>query len=184
MKQFGIGQPIRRVEDRRFLTGHGRYLDDIVRQRQAYAVLLRSPHAHARIRAIDVGGAAGAPGVLGVFTGEDLARAGLGTIPCMTGLTNRDTSPIAMPPHAAIARDRVRHVGDAVAMVVAETVAQGRDAAERIAVDYEPLPAVVDTARALDPGQHRDHAGGGGSRCGVDGPNASMGVRRAQHHRM
>src|SRR5205807_5069290 len=104
-------------------------------------------------QAVEVGDAAGARWVLAVFPGENLVRAGLGTIPCMTGLANRDTSPIAMPPHAAIARDRVRHVGDAVAMVVAETVAQGRDAAERIAVDYEPLPAVVDTARALDPGQ-------------------------------
>src|SRR4029077_17348672 len=88
MKQFGTGQPVRRVEDRRFLTGHGRYLDDIVRPRQAHAAMLRSPHAHARTRAIDGGDAAGAPGVLAVFTGADLARTGLGTIPCMTGLTN------------------------------------------------------------------------------------------------
>jgi carbon-monoxide dehydrogenase large subunit len=153
MKQFGIGQPIRRVEDRRFLTGHGRYLDDIVRPRQTYAVMVRSPHAHARIRTLDVAPAAGAPGVLAVFTGADLAQAGLGTIPCMTGLTNRDQSPIAMPPHAAIALDRVRHVGDTVAMIVADTIAEARDAAERIAVEYEPLPAVVDTARAPDPGQ-------------------------------
>ncbi|HYU11499.1 MAG TPA: xanthine dehydrogenase family protein molybdopterin-binding subunit, partial [Stellaceae bacterium] len=90
MKQFGIGQPIRRVEDRRFLTGHGRYLDDITRPRQAYAVMLRSPHAHARIRALDVGDAAGAPGVLAVFTGADLAQAGIGTIPCMSTVVNRD----------------------------------------------------------------------------------------------
>jgi len=153
MKQFGIGQPIRRVEDRRFLTGHGHYLDDIVRPRQAVAVMLRSPHAHARIRAIDVGDAAVAPGVLAVFTGADLAQAGIGTIPCMTGLVNRDGSPIAMPPRPALVRDRVRHVGDTVAMVVAETVAEARDAAERIVVEYEPLPAAVETAGALDPGQ-------------------------------
>jgi carbon-monoxide dehydrogenase large subunit len=153
MKQFGIGQPIRRVEDRRFLTGHGHYLDDIVRPRQAVAVMLRSPHAHARIRAIDVGDAAVAPGVLAVFTGADLAQAGIGTIPCMTGLVNRDGSPIAMPPRPALVRDRARHVGDTVAMVVAETVADARDAAERIVVEYEPLPAAVETAGALDPGQ-------------------------------
>src|ERR1700730_18573392 len=153
MKQFGIGQPIRRVEDRRFLTGHGRYLDDIVRPRQAYAVMLRSPHAHARVRALDIAPAAGASGVLAVFTGADLAQAGIGTIPCMTGLINRDQSPIAMPPRPALVRDRVRHVGDTVAMVVAETVAEARDAAERIAVEYEPLSAVVDAARALEPGQ-------------------------------
>src|SRR5437870_1919735 len=153
MKQFGIGQPVRRVEDRRFITGSGRYLDDIQRPRQAYVFMLRSPHAHARIRAIDTSGAASAPGVLAVFTGEDLARDGLGTIPCLSAVTNRDGSPSVLPPHPAIARDRVRHVGDTVAMVVAESAAGARDAAELIAVDYEPLPAAVETARALDPGQ-------------------------------
>ena len=153
MKQFGIGQPIRRVEDRRFLTGYGRYLDDIVRPRQAHAVLLRSPHANARIHALDIRAAAAVPGVLAVLTGEDLARDGLGTIPCSTGLTNRDGSPIAMPPRPALVRDGVRHVGDAIAMVIAETAAIARDATEQIAVDYEPLPAIVDTARALEPAQ-------------------------------
>jgi carbon-monoxide dehydrogenase large subunit len=153
MKQFGIGQPIRRVEDRRFLTGHGRYLDDIARARQVHAVLLRSPHANARILGLDSQAAAAMPGVLAVLTGEDLARDGIGTIPCMTGLTNRDQSPIAMPPRPALVRDRVRHIGDAVAMVVAETAVLARDAAEQIAVQYEPLPAVVDTAHAVDPGQ-------------------------------
>ena len=153
MKQFGIGQPIRRVEDRRFLTGHGRYLDDVAQPRQAHAVLLRSPHANARLRTLDTSAAAALPSVLAVLTGEDLARDGIGTIPCMTGLTNRDKSAIAMPPRPALAQDWVRHVGDAVAMVVAETAAAARDAVEQIAVEYEPLPAVVDTAHALDPGQ-------------------------------
>ncbi len=153
MKQFGIGQPVRRVEDRRFLTGRGRYLDDIVRPRQAYAAMLRSPHAHARIRSIDTSTASAVPGVLAVLTGEDLAHDGIGTIPCMTGLVNRDQSSIAMPPYPALARDRVRHVGDTVAMVVAETPAAARDAAEQIAVDYEPLRAVVDAAQALEPGR-------------------------------
>ncbi|HYZ40716.1 MAG TPA: xanthine dehydrogenase family protein molybdopterin-binding subunit, partial [Stellaceae bacterium] len=120
MKQFGIGQPVRRVEDRRFITGHGNYLDDIGRPRQAHAYMLRSPHAHARMRAIDTSAAAAAPGVLAVLTGEDLARDGIGTIPCMSAVTNRDGSPALFPPHPAIARDRVRHVGDTVAMVVAE----------------------------------------------------------------
>src|SRR5262245_57065589 len=153
MKQFGIGQPVRRVEDRRFVTGRGNFLDDISRPRQAHAVMLRSPHAHARIRAIDTAAAAATPGVLAVYTGEDLARDGPGTIPCLSGLTNRDGSPSAMPPHPAIARDRVRHVGDTVAMVVAESAAAGREAADLIAVDYEPLPAAVETTGALDPGQ-------------------------------
>src|SRR5271166_6394613 len=153
MKQFGIGQPVRRVEDRRFITGRGNYLDDINRPRQAYAFMLRSPHAHARIGAIDTAAAVAAPGVLAVFNGGDLAHDGIGTIPCLSAVTNRDGSPSAMPPHPAIAGGRVRHVGDTVAMVVAESLAAARDAAELIAVDYEPLPAAVDTARALDPGQ-------------------------------
>src|SRR4029077_8423973 len=149
----GVGQPVRRVEDRRFITGRGTYLDDINRPRQAYAFMLRSPHAHARIQRIDPAAAAAAPGVLAVFTGEDLARDGLGTIPCLSAITNRDGSPSVLPPHPAFARDRVRHVGDTVAMVVAESLAAGRDAAELIAVDYEPLSAAVDTEHALEPGQ-------------------------------
>jgi aerobic carbon-monoxide dehydrogenase large subunit len=153
MKQFGVGQPVRRVEDRRFITGHGNYVDDISRPRQAHAFMLRSPHAHARIGAIDAAAALAAPGVLAVFTGEDLERDGIGPIPCLSAVTNRDGTPSVLPPHPAIVRDRVRHVGDTVAMVVAETAAAARDAAELIAVDYEPLPAVVDTAHALDPGQ-------------------------------
>jgi carbon-monoxide dehydrogenase large subunit len=153
MKQFGIGQPIRRVEDRRFLTGHGHYLDDISRPRQAHAVMLRSPHAHARIRGVDTSAAAAAPGVIAVLTGDDLTSDRIGDVPCVSGLTNRDKSPMAMPPRPALVRDRVRHVGDTVAMIVAETQAQARDAADLVEVDYEPLPAVVDTGRAADPGQ-------------------------------
>jgi aerobic carbon-monoxide dehydrogenase large subunit len=153
MKQFGIGQPVRRVEDRRLITGHGSYLDDIGRPRQAHAFMLRSPHAHARIKAIDVTAALSAPAVLGLFTGEDLASDGIGNIPCLSAVTNRDQSASVLPPHPAIARDRVRHVGDTVAMVVAENASAARDAAELIAVDYEPLPAVVETARATDPRQ-------------------------------
>src|SRR5712691_10291410 len=129
MRQFGIGQPVRRVEDRRFLTGRGHYLDDITRPRQAHAVMLRSPHAHARIRRFDARQAAG-PGVIAVFTGADLAADGIGNIPCMSGVAN-----MAAPPRPAMTYDRVRHVGDTVAMVVADTIAAARDAAERIAVD-------------------------------------------------
>jgi len=153
MKQFGIGQPVRRVEDRRFITGRGTYLDDINRPRQAYAFMLRSPHAHARIRSVDTAVAISSAGVLAVFTGEDLARDGLGTIPCLSAVTNRDGSASVIPPHPAIAADRVRHVGDTVAMVVAESLAAARDAAELVAVDYASLPAAADTARSLDAGQ-------------------------------
>src|SRR5438046_4611501 len=119
MKQFGIGQPIRRVEDRRFLTGHGRYLDDIAQPHQVHAALLRSPHANARIRALDSKAAAALPDVLAVLTGEDLAKDGLGPIPCATSLANRDQSPIALPPRPALVRDRVRDGGDAAALGVA-----------------------------------------------------------------
>ena len=153
MNQYGIGQPVRRVEDRRFLTGHGRYLDDLRLPGQAAAYMLRSPHAHALIRRIDSAAAAAAPEVLAVLTGEDLARDRVGTIPCLSAVKNRDGSPAAVPPRPAIVRDRVRHVGDTVAMVVALSTAAARDAAERIEIRYEPLPAVVETAHALDPGQ-------------------------------
>jgi carbon-monoxide dehydrogenase large subunit len=153
MKQFGIGQPVRRVEDQRFITGHGSYLDDIARPRQSHAFMLRSPHAHARIGAIDTAVALAAPGVLAILTGDDLARDGIGGIPCLSAVTNRDGTSSVLPPHPPLVRDRVRHVGDTVAVVVAESAAAARDAAELIGVDYEPLPAVVDTAHALDPGQ-------------------------------
>ena len=153
MKQFGVGQPVRRVEDRRFITGRGNYVDDISRPRQAYAYMLRSPHAHARIRGLDTTAAASAAGVLAIFTGEDLARDGLGTIPCLSAVSNRDGSPAVIPQHPVMARDRVQHVGDTVAMVLAESLAAARDAAELVAVEYEPLPTTVDTVRALEPGQ-------------------------------
>src|SRR5215469_11932934 len=145
MTQFGIGQPVRRVEDRRFVTGRGRYLDDISRPHQAHAVFLRSPHAHAAIR---VGAARAQPGVVAVLTGADLAADGVGTIPCVSGVAGA-----VLPPRPAMVADRVRHVGDTVAMVIAETVAAARDAADLIEVDYEPLPAVVDTAHASNAGQ-------------------------------
>src|SRR5579863_450881 len=106
MTQFGIGQPVRRFKDRRFLTGRGHYLDDIARPRQAHAVMLRSPHAHAEIRAIDTAAAAALPGVLAVLTGDDLAQDGIGTIPCLSEVAK----PAAMPPRPAIARGRARHV--------------------------------------------------------------------------
>jgi hypothetical protein len=101
MKQFGIGQPVRRVEDRRFITGRGAYLDDLCQPRQAWAYLLRSPHAHAGIRGIDTTAALSAPSVLAVYTGENLARDGIGTIPCLSALTNRDGFPAIFPPHPA-----------------------------------------------------------------------------------
>ncbi len=151
MGKFSFGQSVRRIEDHRFLTGHGRFLDDLSLPHQLCGAVLRSPHAHARIVSLDRRDAATMPGVAAILTGEDLAQAGLGTLPCLAPLPNRDGSPMATPPRPALAVGRVRHVGEAVAFVVAETLAQARDAAEAITVEYEPLPAVVDTAAALAP---------------------------------
>ncbi|HEX6978145.1 MAG TPA: xanthine dehydrogenase family protein molybdopterin-binding subunit [Alphaproteobacteria bacterium] len=150
--KFGVGQPVRRIEDQRLLTGTGRYTDDINLPRQSYAYFVRSPHAHARIVRLDTSAARQAPGVVGIITGADLKAAGLGSIPCMVPLRNRDRTKMTMPPRPAIATERVRFVGDIVALVVAETLAQAKDAAELIDIEYETLPSVTDTAGALEDG--------------------------------
>jgi len=152
MAKFGVGQPVRRVEDARLLTGKGRYTDDTSVPNQAHAYVLRSPHAHAAINRIDTTAAAKMPGVLAVLTGADVAADKLGDILCKVDYKNRDGSPMAKPRRPALAQGRVRFVGDPVALIVAETLAQARDAADAVAVDYEPLPAVADTAAALKPG--------------------------------
>jgi aerobic carbon-monoxide dehydrogenase large subunit len=187
MKQFGIGQPVRRVEDRRFITGRGSYLDDINLLCQSYAFMLRSPHAHARIRGINSAAALAGPGVVAVLTGEDLVHDGIGTIPCLSTVSNRDGSSSVLPPHPAIALDRVRHVGDTVAMVVAESAAAARDAAELIVVDYEPLSAAVDTVHALDPGQPQVWDEAPGNLCfdwEVGDQTAVEGAMAGAHHRI
>jgi carbon-monoxide dehydrogenase large subunit len=153
MGKFGMGQSVRRTEDQRFITGHGRYTDDINLAHQAYGYVLRSPHAHARITRLDVTAASEAPGVLGVFTGHDLKADGIGSMPCLAPIVSRDGTPAKMPPHPCLVIDRVRHVGDQVAFIVAETLAQARDAAELIEVDYDMLPSVTGTAIANTPGQ-------------------------------
>ncbi len=157
-----IGAPVRRREDFRFLTGQGTYTDDIDRPHQFYAHILRSPYAHARIAGIDTAAAAAAPGVAAVYTGKDLAADGVGGLPCGWQIHSKDGTPMAEPPHPVLTIDRVRHVGDPVAVVVAETPAQARDAAELIRVDYVEEPAVTDPAAALRPGapQVRDEAPG------------------------
>jgi aerobic carbon-monoxide dehydrogenase large subunit len=153
MGQFGMGQPVRRSEDRRFITGAGRYTDDIGLPRQATGFVLRSPHAHAAIRRIDAAAARSAPGVLAVYTADDLKRDGIGEIPCLVPLKNRDGSPIRMVTRPFLADSRARFAGDGVAFVVAGTLAQAKDAAELIDVEYQALPAVTDTAKAAEPGQ-------------------------------
>ncbi len=156
--QARIGDAVRRKEDARLITGCGCYSDDINLPDQAYAAVLRAPHAHALIRAIDVDAACAMPGVLAVLTGHDARVDGLKAIPhpCAPGtapdivLKNRDGSPVPAAPHHVLPIDRVRHVGTAVAFVIAETIAAAKDAAESIAVDYDPLPAVIDATAAVE----------------------------------
>ncbi len=152
MAQGGIGAAVKRKEDARFLTGRGNYVDDIVRQRQTFLQIVRSPHAHARIQAIRTDAARAAPGVLLVLTGADLAADKIGNLPTGWQIFNKDGTPMAEPAHPALCADRVRHVGDTVAIVVAETKDQAREAAQMIEVDYEELPAVASIAQAAKPG--------------------------------
>ena len=154
--KFGMGQSVPRVEDPRLITGGGRYTDDHVAPNMARTYFLRSPHAHARIVSIDTKAALKRPGVLAIYTGADVAAAKLGNLPCipveMFPLKRMDGTPGFHPPRPPIARDRVRHVGDIVAMVVAETVNEAKDAAEAIEVEFEELPAVTEPAAAAAPG--------------------------------
>ncbi|WP_207478239.1 xanthine dehydrogenase family protein molybdopterin-binding subunit [Arenibaculum pallidiluteum] len=152
MTKFGFGQAVPRTEDARLLKGGGRYTDDVGIPGQVHAYVLRSPHAHARISGVDVEAARSAPGVLGVYTGADLEADGIGHLANLVPLRQTDGSLLVTPPRPALALGRVRHVGDPVAFVVAETYDQARDAAELIAVDYDELPAVVDPADALAAG--------------------------------
>jgi carbon-monoxide dehydrogenase large subunit len=162
MSATGFGASLKRVEDRRFLTGRGNYTDDINRPGQAHAWILRSPHAHARIRSVNTDAAKAAPGVIAVFTGADMAADGVGGLPCGWQIHNKDGSPMAEPAHPPLAVDKVRHVGDQVAIVVAATKDQARDAAELIAVEYDVLAAATSMGAALAtgaPAVHDDVAG-------------------------
>jgi len=152
-----IGASVKRKEDYRFLTGAGQYTDDIVLPQQTFGVFVRSPHAHARLGKIDVEAARGAPGVIAVFTGADLAAEKVGGLPCGWLIHSTDGSPMREPPHPVLATGKVRHVGDPVALVIAETAKAAKDAAELVTVDYDLLPAVADTAHAADSGQPAVH---------------------------
>ncbi|MGA9082530.1 MAG: xanthine dehydrogenase family protein molybdopterin-binding subunit [Pseudolabrys sp.] len=152
MGEFAIGQGVPRFEDPRLVQGRGRYIDDVVYPGMAHGVVLRSPHGHAKIKSIDTKSAQAAPGVLAVLTAVDWKKSGFGDLPGHGGLKLRNGSPMYKPRYPVLAEDRVRWVGDCVAFVVAETIAQAMDAAELIEVDYEPLPAVVSTADASKPG--------------------------------
>ena len=153
-----IGKAVKRKEDRRFLTGKGRYVDDIHRPGELWAVFVRSPHAHARVKGVDKDAALAAPGVVGVFTGADMAVDNWGSIPCGWVVTDRHGEPHKAVPHHALTPDRARYVGDHVAIVIAETASQARDAAELVEVDYEVLEANVDVTNAMQAAQMHDDA--------------------------
>ncbi len=144
-----IGKSVKRIEDKRFITGKGRYTDDIVLPGMTYAYILRSPYAHARIRSIDYSAAEAMQGVVTIMTGEEVGHYG---VPCGWQVNFKNGDIMKEPPHPLLVKDKVRHVGDAVAMVVAETRELAQDAAEAIIIDYEVLPAVTDASKAVLPG--------------------------------
>lgn len=151
MQKFGIGQAVSRVEDDRLTRGAGKYIDDVNLANQCYGSFVRSPHANARILEIDKDSVLSLPGVLAVYTAEDLEADEIGHVPCGAEVSNIDGSPCVKPPRPALAQHQVRHVGDAVALVLAETREQAMDAAEQLWVDYDVLDAVVETERAMAP---------------------------------
>ena len=165
MQKFGIGQPATRIEDTRLTTGQGSYIEDLNLEGQAYAIFVRSPHAHALIKKIDMDDARALPGVLAIYTVEDLKADDIGNVPCGAPAMNKDGTPCVMPPRPALAEGKVRHVGDAVAVVIAETIEQARDTAEQVLIDYELLEAVVETDGAMDPSATQIWEGAQNNRC-------------------
>ncbi|HWK98084.1 MAG TPA: xanthine dehydrogenase family protein molybdopterin-binding subunit [Pseudolabrys sp.] len=158
MTATGIGAPVRRKEDFRFVTGQGQYTDDVTRPGETRAVFVRSPHAHAKIRKLDVAAAKKMPGVVDVLTGAQLADDKVGNLICGWMIHSKDGSPMKMSAHPALASGKVNCVGDAVAVVIAESLGEAKDAAEKVVVDYEVLPAVVDPAKAQAKGAPQIHA--------------------------
>jgi carbon-monoxide dehydrogenase large subunit len=167
MQKFGIGQPVRRVEDVRFITGTGAYTDDLNLPGQAIGYMLRSPYGNARINSIDTADAMAAPGVISVITGADLAADGVGTLPCVTAgvIQNRDGTPITVPEHPALTADVARFVGDGVAFVIAETLNQAKDAAELIDIDWDDLQAAASIEAAEADGAPAVHEAAADNVC-------------------
>jgi carbon-monoxide dehydrogenase large subunit len=161
----GIGAAVRRVEDARYLLGSARYVADISLPSQLHCVLVRSPHAHAIIRSVDVGDALARPGVVAAFTGADMAADKVGPMRAFWVIRSADGRPMAEPPRFALARERVRHVGEPVAAVFADSLHAAMDAAESVRVDYAPLPAVTDTSDAVEAGAPQLHADAPGNVC-------------------
>ena len=160
-----IGESLRRKEDYRFLTGAGQYTDDIVMPNMRHAVFVRSPYAHAKIRAVRKDAALKAPGVVGIFDGQDVAADKIGGLPCGWLITDTSGQPMKEPPHPILAHDKVRYVGDHVAMVVADTIENAKNAAELVEVDYEALPAVVDVRDTQQAGAPQLHDAAPGNHC-------------------
>ncbi|TGP50388.1 xanthine dehydrogenase family protein molybdopterin-binding subunit [bacterium M00.F.Ca.ET.230.01.1.1] len=154
----GVGARVARKEDKRFITGGGRYVDDMVVPGMKHAVFVRSPHAHAQIKKIDVKKAQSMPGVIGVLTGKELKADGIGNLICGWMIHSKDGSPMKMGAWSPLAVDKVRYVGDAVVIVVADTKGQARDAAEAVEITYKELKAVVDATKAIQPGAPQVHA--------------------------
>ncbi len=150
-QKFGVGHSVARKEDKRLLTGGGRFTDDIVLDRMAAGTVLRSPHAHGVIRRLDAEAARGAPGVLAIYTDEDMRRAGYGDLPCPLALKSHDGAALIVPARPILARGRVRYAGEPLAFVVAENPNAARDAAEAIEMEIDPLPCVTDLAAAIEP---------------------------------
>src|SRR3989454_5267583 len=190
MTSFGIGASVKRREDLRLLAGRGRYAEDCDAPGQAHAAFVRSPYAHADVIAIDVERASAIPGVLGIFTGRDLIADGVGAIPTLIaerggGIRSRDGSPFAEPPWYPLATDRVRHVGEPIAMIVADTPAAAQDAAAAVIVRYASQPAVVDAVTALAEGAHQLHVDASGNlaydwECG-DADATARAIAEAAH---
>jgi aerobic carbon-monoxide dehydrogenase large subunit len=185
MQKFGIGQPVARVEDKRLTTGHGCYMDDVNLDGQVYAAYVRSPHANAKILSIDSEAALSLPGVLAIYTVKDLKEDGIGDVPCLAPVQNVDGSPCVKPPRPALAEGQVRHVGDAVAMVVAETSMQAQDAVEQVWVEYDALPAVVGTGQAMHIDSPRIWEEAAENRCfnweTGDGEATDAALKQAEH---
>ncbi|MEM9328652.1 MAG: molybdopterin cofactor-binding domain-containing protein, partial [Bacteroidota bacterium] len=160
-----IGKSVKRVEDKRFITGKGRYTDDIKLPNMTHGCFVRSPYAHANINSVDTSIAEGMPGVVKIFTGKDIADAGVNGVPCGWQVNFKNGETMKEPPHPILVADKVKHMGDGVAFVVAETYAQAKDAAEMVQVDYETLPAVFDAEEAVKDGAPLVHEDAPNNKC-------------------
>src|SRR3984885_10217168 len=161
----GIGASVRRKEDLRFISGKGNYTDDINRPGQLHAFIKPSDRPHATINGIDIAAASASPGVVKVFVGADMAAEGIGGLPCGWQIHNKDGAPMAEPPHPVIAVGKVRHVGDPVAVVIAASKQEAKNAAELIEIDYTDLAGVATVTDALKPGAAEVHDGVAGNLC-------------------